>query len=545
MPVREILRELVKALAKCEKVCYNITQKGISALKEEYNVSFLSQNGVSSVASDTIVIVFLALTTVASIVAAVVFLCKFAGDDGEVAHRKSALAVLLAVGFILRLVFGLCVRGYREDYKVFTDMFGHLDDNGVGSYYKGDAASTLYPLVYFVYLIFGGLSNVTGLSDFALGTQFMVKLPLIIADLSGSFAIYKIASKYFNRKIALTLCAFVCVSPIFFIGSSLWTTPLVFTVMFACFACYFLARRNYAATIAFATCSAFSSKEGIYIFVAVAVFSVYHFVRAVGKIRSDKPDSKQIRTPDYNAVYTVPSAIVLSFLGAYLICLFSAYSFSLNPFVYIYEFLLEPLLSWRYFTYNGLSVYSLFNRNGVAPVPRFPSGVFFGIFFAIIAAVVCVVYFSKRNRATMVMLAAYSAFTMLTYYPGATAMSMQSALLLVLAAYALVKDKRLLSVLFVTGLAFVINSCSVLANAGYLNNLADYSFTTADYTGSTLMSGGIGAVTIVCAALTVIAHLYFTVVTISVGMTGQKKMLMPADGLAASAKEYFDRRKAS
>ncbi len=508
-------------------------------------MTFLSQNGVSSVASDTIVIVFLALMTVVSIIAAVIFLCKFVEYDGEVAHRKSILAIILAVGFVLRLVFALCVRGYREDYRVITDMFNDLDANGVGSYYKGDASATLYPIVYFVYLIFGGLSNISGLSDFALGAQFTVKLPLILADLLSAFAVYKIANKYFNGRVALVLCAFVAVSPIFFIGSSLWTTPVVITVMFACFACYFLARRNYAATVAFAACSAFSSKEGIYIFVAIAVFSVYHFVRAIRKIRSDSPDGKQIRTPDYNAVYTVPLGIVLSFLGTYLISLFSAYSFSLNPFVYIYEFLLEPLLSWQYFTYNGLSVYSLFNRNGVAPVPRFPSGVFFGIFLAIIAAVVCVVYFSKRNRATMVMLAGYSAFTMITYYPGSTTVSMQGALLIVLAAYALVKDKRLLSVLFVTGLAFVINSCAVLGSAGYLNNLADYSFSAADYTGSTLMVGGMSAVTIVCAALTVLAHIYFTIVTVSVGMTGQKQLLSPADGFKASAKEYFSRRKAN
>ena len=491
--------------------------------------------------SDVIVIVFLALMTVASIVGAVVFLCKFVSDENDVVHKKSILAVILAVGFVLRIVFAMCVRGYRGDYKVFSNMFAHLEANGVGSYYNGDASVVLYPTVYFVYLIFGGLSNVMGLSDFALGMQFMIKLPLIIADVLAAFAVYKIASKYFNRKVAYVLCAFVSVSPVFFIGSSIWTTPIVFTVMLACFACYFMARRNYGATIAFAFASAYSSKEGIYIFVAVAVFSIYHFVRAIQKIRIDKPNGKDIRTADYNAVYAVPASFVLSFVGAYLISLFMTAKFSLNPFVYIYEFTIEPLLSWQYFTYNGLSVYSVFNRNGASPVPRFPTGVFFGIFFAIIIAVVCVVYFTKRNRATMVMLAAYSVFTMQTYYPDSTAISMQSALLLLVAAYALVKDKRLLSVLFVTGLALVINSLSVLGNAGYLNNLADYSFAGDSYTGSTLMSGGMSAVTIVCSVLTVLAHLYFTVVAISVGMTGQKKQLLPADGISASVKAFFHR----
>ena len=58
------------------------------------------------------------------------------------------------------------------------------------------------------------------------------------------------------------------------------------------------------------------------------------------------------------------------------------------------------------------------------------------------------------------------------------------------------------------------------------------------------MSGGVNAVCITCSALVVLAHLYFTVVTVSVGMTGQKKLLRPAVGVGASIKELFARVKA-
>ncbi len=504
-------------------------------------LAYFSQNGITSAASDAVIVLFLALLTIAAFVALVVFLCKYAENSVSVTikHRAVALAAILGAGFAVRLIFGLCIRGYREDYKLFTDMFAHLASNGLDGYYNGNYSETLYPTVYFVYLIFGGLSNVTGLSDFALGAQFMVKFPMIIANLLTAFAVYLIANRYFNTRIALTLAAFVCVCPIFFIGSALWTSQIVFAIMFACFACYFTAKKSYAPAILFYTLAAFSSKEGIYLFPVAATYSVFHLVRAIINIKRNKPQGREILSSDCRAVISVPIGFVGSIAIAYLIGLFMTASYSCNPFVYIYEFTLAPLVKWSHFTYNGLSVYAIFNQNGEVPGARFPSGVFAGIFAAIIVAVVCVVYFSKRNRATMVMLAAYSLFTMQIYYPGSNGVGMLFSLAVLVAAYALVKDKRLLYVLFVAGLAFVINSSSVLANAGYLNNIADYNFASDSYVGSTLMSGAVGAVGITCSVFAVLAHLYFTVIAVSVGMTGQKKMLSEAVGIGGALGEFF------
>ncbi len=511
-------------------------------------MSLFSQSGITSVAADATVAVLIALLSVASFVCLVVFLCRFADDTAPVKRKSVALLAIFGAGAVVRLTFAFCIRGYRADYALFTDMFDHLKTSGLGGYYSGDASEVLYPMAYFVYLIFGGLANVTGLGDFALGTQFAVKLPLIIADLAAAYAVYLLASRYFNRRVALTLCAFVCACPVFFMGSAIWCTPIVFTACFICFACYFVARKSYAPAIAFATAAAFSSKEGIYIFPILLVFCAFHLVRALTDIRRRAKDKAQGRqsAEDNTAVRTaivIPLAFVCALVAAYALGLFMIFDYSYNPFTYIYEFTLAPLVGWKYFTYNGLSVYAIFNQNGGAPAARFPSWVFVGVFAVIITAVVCVVYFTKRNRATLVMLAAYALFTMQVYYPGTTAIGMQSTLVVVLAAYALVKDKRLLSVLFVTGLAYVVNASATLANAGYLGNLADYYFTGADYTGSTLLSGGLGAIPVTCAVVTLLAHLYFTIIAVSVGMTGQKRMLRGANGFKASLGEYFSRGK--
>lgn len=504
---------------------------------------FLSQSGITSLAADVTVSVVFALSTVACCVAAVVFLCRFVGDDKPVARTKTALAVILGAGFLLRLVLAFVIRGYREDYKIFADAVDRLGSHGLSGYYTGKASEVLYPVTYFVYIVFGGLANATTLSASAFGMQFAVKLPLVVADVFTAFGVYKIAAKYFNKRIALTLCAFVSACPIFFFGSAVWVTPVVLTACFFVYCCYFLARKNYAATIGFATAAAFASTEGIYIFPIVLVFCMFHFVRSLVNIKRARSASQEVDAADVRAAVSVPLAFVISLAAAYLVGLFMIYSYNYNPFVYIYEFLIAPLVGWSHFTYNGLSVYVLFNQNGGLPAVRFPSWVFVCVFAAIIFAVTCVVYFTRRNRATLVMLAAYALFTVQVYYPGSYAAGMQSVFAVLLAAYALVRDKRLLTVLFVSGLAYVINASAVLANAGYIGNLADYYFGSPEYTGSTLLGGGASAVAIICSVLAVLAHLYFTVVAVGVGMSGQKRELANAVGLKNSMREFVSIKK--
>ncbi len=499
-------------------------------------MEFLSVKSASTT-SDIIIAVFLAVFAIGCMIGLVMLLCRFANDDGKVRGKAVKMLLFLVAGFVLRLVFALCVRGFRSDYAVFVSMFDNLRDSGLAGYYGGSADGVLYPVVYFVYLIFGGLSNATGLSDYGLGMQFMIKLPLIIADLFAAFALYIIAKRYFNPRVAITVFAFVCICPIFFIGSSLWTSPITFTVMFMCFACYFLARKKYAATIAFATAAAFSSKEGIYLFPMIAVFSIFHFVRAIKNLTGAEGNRKLIG--ENSAAWTVPLAFVLSLVGAYLIGLFMIGSYSYDPFDYIYKFLLAPLVEWKYFTVNGLSIYSLFNRSGIMPGARFPAWLFASIFAVILTVVVCVVYFTKRNRATLVMLGTFCLLTMQIYYPGASAISMESTLLLLLVSYLLVKDKRILTVLFVIGLMYVINSVTTLSDIGQLNNLTDFDLSEAAQN----VSAAAKSVSIVCSVFAVLAHLYYTVIAVSVGMTGQKRELMTAHGFKASLKEFFAIRK--
>ena len=132
----------------------------------------------------------------------------------------------------------------------------------------------------------------------------------------------------------------------------------------------------------------------------------------------------------------------------------------------------------------------------------------------------------------MVLLIAFSLLTMQIYYPGSAAIGMQSTLAVIVAAYALNRDKRILYVLFAVGLCVAVNSLTTLGKMGQMNNLSDYNLVAT-------ATGGIKAVTIACSVITVIAHLYFTVVTVSVGMTGQRRTLDNQRTIGGSLSEFF------
>ena len=111
-------------------------------------MSLFSQSGITSVAADATVAVLIALLSVASFVCLVVFLCRFADDTAPVKRKSVALLAIFGAGAVVRLTFAFCIRGYRADYALFTDMFDNLKTSGLGGYYSGDASEVLYPTAY-------------------------------------------------------------------------------------------------------------------------------------------------------------------------------------------------------------------------------------------------------------------------------------------------------------------------------------------------------------------------------------------------------------
>ena len=77
---------------------------------------------------------------------------------------------------------------------------------------------------------------------------------------------------------------------------------------------------------------------------------------------------------------------------------------------------------------------------------------------------------------------------------------------------------------------------STLAGMGQLNNLNDYVLENVASTSTKV-------VTIIFSVITVLTHLYFTVITVNIGMTGQRHMLGSSRTIGGSLNEFFSVKK--
>ena len=179
--------------------------------------------------------------------------------------------------------------------------------------------------------------------------------------------------------------------------------------------------------------------------------------------------------------------------------------------------------------HNSLGIFNLFMRNGKALNSRFPSVVFAVLFGVIITGIVLLVYLSKKNRANLVFLSAYILLTLATYFVGFNEFGLLGALFLLLTAFLLIRDKRILLLFGVLSLAVTVNATAVMASAEYFNNNVAYYFSAPGYAGSELLRGGAVAVTIVCSVLAVLAHLYATMVLLDISMSNKRKVLPYAE----------------
>ena len=187
---------------------------------------------------------------------------------------------------------------------------------------------------------------------------------------------------------------------------------------------------------------------------------------------------------------------------------------------------MKPLVTPEYFSYNGLSIYNIFGKNAEAINVTFPSVAFTVCFGVLIFAIVAAVYFSKKNRAVLPLLGAYVLFTIASYFPDSTPVSIIPVLALLLASFVYTKDRRLLQIFSAASLALVPNLLTAMAYGGYFNMLALGEFTSSSYTGvSTLTSGAGLVISIICSIISVAAHLYFTFAAFDITMSNNRKLL--------------------
>jgi hypothetical protein len=178
-------------------------------------------------------------------------------------------------------------------------------------------------------------------------------------------------------------------------------------------------------------------------------------------------------------------------------------------------------------------------------VANFPSAGFATLFSLIVTGLVLLVYLSRKNRANLSFLGAFVVLTLSIFYMGFSALSLVPVLVLVLFAFILIKDKRLLQIFGILSFAILFNASAVMAQAGYLNNLTDFDLATATnslYNGKTVLaSGGWMAVSIISSCIAILGFVYATVVLLDFSMGTKRKLFknLVNPSVFQSLKDWF------
>lgn len=487
--------------------------------------------GVASTANigaDCALIIVMFLLTLVTLATAVWLLAKFINEEKGRNTVKYA-AIVVAAGVAIRLLCAVFVGGDRNDFIDYNTAIDYFVNNGVFYYYY-KVGVKIYPLSFYMLALFGGLGHAFGLASGSAWLTLLVKIPYIAADAFTAVILYRMGKRHVNSEVGTVLAAVYSLCPVFFAMSGMYGSPLALALPFVLLSFSSLIEKKHLTAIILYALSMLCAKETIYLYPIYLVYYGFLFVRAIvlyAKYRKNIGDNGADKPADSDLIYNLPLYAVGAFVLQYVVSLpLIVKDYNANPFKFIYRAFLKPLVTPEYFSYNGLSIYNIFGKNAEAINVTFPSVAFTVCFGVLIFAIVAVVYFSKKNRAVLPLLGAYVLFTIASYFPDSTPVSIIPVLALLLASFVYTKDRRLLQIFSATSLALVPNLLTAMAYGGYFNMLALGEFTSSSYTGvSTLTSGAGLVISIICSIISVAAHLYFTFAAFDITMSNNRKLL--------------------
>lgn len=442
---------------------------------------------------------------------------------------KNIFIVALVIGAVIRMVMAFTMKGIvgfttafssiRAGYSGIFSMTNYLVSNGFNGFMKMYDSVFFYPLTMYILTFFGSaLSLFTELSASSVATVIFLKLPFVISDILLAVFVYGIAKKYAGEIVGLATGGLVALCPVFMLGSIYPSVYSFFAVALVAML-YFMLERKYIKLIITYSISLLICFESIFLLPIVATFVIYAYAKKIIAFKYDKNRGK-LWGSQHDLIIKLPIAVVACMVVSYLITLpFVLDTVGANPFKMLYVYYLKPFDTLGYFTYNGLSLYALFGKNGNTLSLSFPTYAFSVLFMIAIVAITLIIYLSRKNRANLLMFVSFALFTVNTYFVDSSELTLIPCLAALLLAIAVLKDRRLVQIFGITALLVFVNACGVLLNCGYFTLESTYV--------AEVLSGSWRVVGIILSAMAVLVHIYYTAVVLDIVMNGDIKRFEP------------------
>ena len=139
-----------------------------------------------------------------------------------IAKPYLALTIILMAAFVLRLILSLLFYGHPTDLNCFM-AWGSMVLDGPAKFYTSGSFADYPPGYMYLCGALAWICKVLGISYGSDAMAFLFKLPSTIADLIGTYLLYRIATKQgLSERGALHLAALFALCPVLLFVSGAW-----------------------------------------------------------------------------------------------------------------------------------------------------------------------------------------------------------------------------------------------------------------------------------------------------------------------------------
>ena len=431
------------------------------------------------------------------------------------------IAGMLMLGtFLVRLIFLLSMYGFGGEMNATVELARWLASNGVNNVYANASdfanidVTVMAPGTMYILAIIGAMGqNLT--TD---GISVLIRMVGVLADMAIVGMIYFYGRKYAGDKIAVIIAAVYAVLPVVLVMSGMSNTFVSLLLALMVAAVLLLVEKKYIAMYVVMALAAVLDIRALALAPIAVTYLGYMYYK-------DDDDLKKFGKNRAVIVFGLIGAFVLAYI---LTIPVAVGHFGENAF-YGMRMIANQMINNNIFVDNAFGFYGMATLNGRGF--NSTASILNLVFILVLVVYICSLYFKKRNRQEVLLLASYtlamvSVFTLKVTY---TYLFMTIALGLI---YAMVSgEKRVYGIMGGYALLSFICVGLIVKNSGFATIVSDGLIVDFERTGADF---------IVFSVLTVLLTLYYSYVVYNITNTGKVADIKPLNKpFATAVKDAF------
>ncbi len=386
-------------------------------------------------------------------------------EQNDLTHPspRRLLWTALAAGLIVRAVVAVSVYGYGVDMGDFSAWAARMATTGPSGFYSADVFCDYPPGYMYVLWLIGSIRNAFQLSYDSRVFWLIVKLPAILMDLAAAWLIYWEGRRALGERMAGVLAALYALLPAAILNSAAWGQIDAFLALLMVLTVLNMVRGKYAWSL-FLYGVAIMVKPQALMFAPLGIAVLAVEIWQSGERR--KTALKILRA--VGLMLVVMLLIALPFISSLPRALIEKSPLAagapefLQPLLWLTTLFTGSLDTYRYITVNAANLYVLLDMNWTALENAPLWGAFANAMMYLSFGYAIFLYARGKRRDRLMLVCATLLALLFSFAPMMHERYLFPAILMMIFAYTVDQDIRLLIAIVAVGLTQFLNAGLVL-----------------------------------------------------------------------------------